>query len=242
MSRNIDLFGDTVIKYNSETGLYGIYKNNTNLPIVNSFRIYNNTTLLHSKDSIGYFYISPDNKYIYLDGSNPNLDIQYLYFSMMNPNVTNNILYDIYSISSVSTKKINNETYDQIQTRLNTITQDVMTNLKKQICISFAYELDIDNRKKQIDLLAQNSEYKIYNQYDCTNETESVINIEKYDISPTSSTSPMSNSNTLVCHSNNLTEYNTYYMYGLTVLNGLLILISIALILLVFDDKGKKEN
>jgi hypothetical protein len=44
-----------------------------------------------------------------------------------------------------------------------------------------------------------------------------------------------------LCNSNN-TEINTYYVYGLTFMNGLLIIISIALVLLVFDDKNKKQN
>jgi len=239
MSKNVDFLRDTInnnIKYNSETGLYDIYKLNTLKPIANTIKIYNNTTLVYVKDVIGFFYISHDNKYIYLDGSNSNLDIEYLNFSIQNPSVTNSTLYDIYSTVSVSSKKINNETYNEIQERLSKLT------LTKQVCISFAYEQDSETRKKQIKLLLNNQEYKIYKQYDCnvnTNEVFSPITgVENYDFSP--STNP--NNTTVVCNSNNITQFNSYYMYGLTVLNGLLILITIALILLVFDDNGKKEK
>jgi hypothetical protein len=48
----------------------------------------------------------------------------------------------------------------------------------------------------------------------------------------------------MICNSNNLTytEYNKYYMYGLTFMNGLLLIIAVAMIFMLFEDNINIKN
>lgn len=256
MSKNREFFGNNkinIITYNSVTGLYDLTLSDNS--IVNTIRIFNTTHLVSSNS--GFFYISPDNKYIYLDGTSPILDIQYLNFSLTSGSVTNDQLLDVQLTSSVSTKKIQNETYDVLQLRLSSTNPQILSKLKSSVCLNFAYEQDSEIRKIQIKKLSKNAIYTSYAEFSCTSNTGSYLSpAEMFGINTTrpldaeqfqeNATSDVSSPNTesgnvFSCNSNN-TEINTYYMYGLTFMNGLLIIISVALILLVFDDKSKKQN
>jgi hypothetical protein len=257
MSKNREFFGNnkiTIITYNSVTGLYDLTLSDNS--IVNTIRIFNTTNLVSSNS--GFFYISPDNKYIYLDGISPILDIQYLNFCLTNESVTNDQLLDIQLTSSVSTKKIQNDTYDVLQLRLSSVNPEIISELKKSVCLNFAYERELDSRLNQIKKLKNNKIYTSYIDFNCSVSSGSFLsqaeifgiktidtftsNTENYQEDATGDTDTKNDpGTTFSCNSNN-TEINTYYMYGLTFMNGLLIIISIALILLVFDDKSKKQN
>lgn len=240
-----------IIQYNPQTGLYDIYKSGSTTSIASTIRIYNPTNL--KRTTLGFFYISDDNKYIYLDGTLPNLDIVYLDYSIKNSSVSNDVLYEINSGTSSSTM-LNGKSYNEIKTSMST-SSNTMDAIKKTLCISFAYEQDFDKRVKQIELLVNNPIYKSYNVYNCNSSIVGPTILSPISGAPALSTSELSGSgkssgtneinvggSTLMCNSNNMDikEYNVYYMYGLTFLNGLLIIISIALILLLVDDKGKK--
>jgi hypothetical protein len=255
----------STIAYNPLTGLYDILGSGTTpgTPpplIASTIRIFNPTTLTYDSTNFGFFYISPDNKYIYLDGSLPNLDIVYLDYSIKNT-VTNDVLYEINSGTSSSTM-LNGKSYSDIKTSLST-SPEAMKNIKN-ICINFAYEQDSDKRAKQLELLSKNTSYQVYNAYNCNSSIIRPTITSPISGAPPLSTNGLSSSgqssgtsgsgqssgtsvitvggSTLSCNSNNMDikEYNVYYMYGLTFLNGLLIIISIALILLLVNDKGKK--
>jgi hypothetical protein len=259
MSKNREFFGNNkigIITYNSVTGLYDLTLNDNS--IVSTIRIFNTTQLMSSNS--GFFYISPDNKYIYLDGISPSLDIQYLNFCLENGSVTNDQLLDIQLTSSVSTKKIQNETYDVLQLRLSSASPQILSKLKSSVCLNFAYEQDSEVRMNQIKKLHKSSIYTSYAEFSCSSNTGLYLSpaemfgiktvdtftsdTENFQENATGSADSMSSAppgTVFSCNSNN-TEINTYYMYGLTFMNGLLIIISIALILLVFDDKSKKQN
>jgi len=256
----------STITYNPLTGLYDIL-DKSSTPIVSTIRIFNPTNLKNDDKNVGFFYISPDNKYIYLDGTSPNLDIVYLNYSITNSGVTNNILYEINS-GTAGSVMFNGKSYNDIKTSLDT-SDTTMDRIKKSLCINFAYEQDSNKRTKQVELLANNAMYKAYNAYNCN-----TLSVGPVIPSPISGAPPLSRGlspglssgpsgsgesksgqssgtntinvggSTLSCNSNNMDikEYNVYYMYGLTFLNGLLIIISIALILLLVGDKGKKKN
>jgi hypothetical protein len=274
MSKNREFFGSSkinTISYNEFTGLYDLILNDNS--IVNTVRIYNTTNLIANSSNVGFFYISPDNKYIYLDGNSPILDIQYLNFSFMNSNVTNEQLLEIQLTVSASQKKIQNDTYDVLQLRLSNENPDIIQEIKKNVCLNFAYEQTVEKRKTQIELLKNNSIYNSYLEYSCINypdmnilSTASILGFNNiktssskvfegatgnttsgYINSPSNSSNLPSGSSvnspnsTFLCNSNN-TEINTFYVYGMTFMNGLLIIISIALILLVFDDTNKNKK
>jgi hypothetical protein len=259
------------IEYNSTTGLYDIKSGST--LIASTIRIFNPTNLKYDSSNNGYFYLSMEtsspSKYIYLDGSNPDLDMSYLDYSIKNISITNDILLEIHLGTSPNTRLTISpkSLYSDIKTSLNP-TSSTITDVKGRLCINFAFEQDSKIRAKQILLLEKNSAYNTYNGYNCISSLStplgSVIpspvsgapalstggllpNIEPSGSNGTSVVSPVSSTiniegSTLSCNSNNMNikEYNIYYMYGLTFLNGLLIIISIALILLLVDDKGKK--
>jgi hypothetical protein len=239
------------ITYNLQTGLYDIFASGSPTPIASTIRIFNPTNL--KRTTLGFFYLSDDNKYIYLDGTIPNLDIVYLDYSIKNNSVTNDVLYEINSETSRSTI-LNGKSYSEINTSMNT-SPATMDTIKKTLCINFAYEQDSEKRADQVELLANNEIYKAYNAYSCNSSIIQPTIPSPISGAPALSTSGLSRSgessgtnpinvggSTLMCNSNNMDikEYNVYYMYGLTFLNGLLIIISIALILLLVDDKGKK--
>jgi hypothetical protein len=251
------------IEYNSTTGLYDI--KSESIVIASTIRIFNPTNLKYDSLKVGYFFLSMEtsspSKYIYLDGSNPDLDMSYLDYSINNLSITNDILLEIYLGTSPNTRLTisPNSLYSEIKTSLNP-TSLTITNVKERLCINFAYEQDSKIRAKQVELLKKNSAYNTYNGYNCISLLESAIGStipSPISGAPALSTSGLSGSSqsfktneinvggsTLLCNSNNMDikEYNVYYMYGLTFLNGLLIIISIALILLLVDDKGKKQN
>jgi len=268
MSKTKEFFATSkydLIKYNSVTGLYDISLSNS--VIASGFRIFNSTNLVSDNTNNGLFYISSDNKYIYLDGDDLNLNIKYLYYSINNLSVTNTVLSDIYLGSSVA--KINDKTYNQIK---NEIQSETLSEIQKTLCINFAYEQNLDTRTKQINLLQSNPIYQSYLKYTCNQVNNITIppiisgtpglsfgtpglssgNLPHLGSSGSTSdsinASPITNSiniggSTLSCNSNNMDikEYNVYYMYGLTFLNGMLIIIGVSLIFLLFDDKQKSK-
>jgi hypothetical protein len=259
MSKTREFFAQgtyNTINYNDKTGLYDILSSGSTTPLASTIRIFNSTNLTYDATNIGFFYISPDNKYIYLDGSNPNLDIVYLNYSIEKASsaLTNTVLYDIQSGTS-SSSQINGQTYGDIKLSLST-SQPIMTGLKKSICINFAYEQNSDIRANQLKLLANNTIYQSYNIYNCNSSTVGPTIQSPISGAPALSTGSLTGSgessgessgtnainiggSTLMCNSNNMDikEYNIYYMYGLTFLNGLLIIISVALILLLVGGK-----
>ena len=178
MSKNREYFGNNkinIITYNNSTGLYDLTLNDNS--IINTVRIFNTTDLISNNSNNGFFYISPDNKYIYLDGISPILDIQYLNFCLNNGSITNDELLEIQLTTITSKKKIQNESYDAIQLRLSSSNPEIISYLKKNVCINFAYEQNLEKRNTQLKLLKNNPIYVSYLDYECK-----II----YDISPLS--------------------------------------------------------
>jgi len=227
------------VEFNNTDGTYNvtISINNTSdntKKIKNLFRIYNDVGLVYDSVKPGYFYISNDNQYIYLDSTSVDLNIKYLNY-VINNKITNDKLLTILTSLSDSDAKTN--IYN--------------TKISDDFCINLALETDTDKRIIQLENLSSNP----YANYDCFIKTyilnKNLNNLNspsngRYNLSMINK--PIENMSTIepimVCNSNNLTytEYNRYYMYGLTFMNGLLIIIAIAMIFIIFEDNIKNKN
>lgn len=232
--------------YNLSTGLYDVtlyYSSTQSKKTISCYRILNMTKLNYVERS-GYFYISPDSKYLYFTEDTEIND----YFK--------NVIFSQKQISNNEILDINN---DPIQ-KYNLIS---LLEIPKTMCLNLALENDEQNRMNQILHKSK------YNQYDCLVKT--MVNnsfknveikknfitemVEKYiSYSPSDDKEdydkddkPDIVTNQIVIGDiteiNDIHMYNKFYVYGLTVLNLLLIIIIIiAVLVLTKDTKQKNKN
>jgi hypothetical protein len=195
--------------FNSESGLYDLIMSDNSI-IKSQYRIINETGLKNDKQ-VGFFNISPDDEYLFLDNKDPEHNYNNLYrysrYAQLN-NLDNN---DLFEISINPVKSI--EVYNYV--------------VPAAFCFILAYEDDLDTKRMQM------SKANLYNQFDCISV---FVNQENFEFSPGTDHFPE-----IVCNSNNNSnnteiEYNRYYMYGLTSVNLLLIIIMFALVFSLFKN------
>ena len=226
------------VEFNNTDGTYNVTislnnSTNTTKKISNLFRIYNDIGLAYDSTTPGYFYISNDNKYIYLDGTNPSLNIKYINY-VINNKISNDKLLTL--LTTLSNSNVKTIIYN--------------SKISDDFCINLALETDTNNRIIQLENLNNNP----YANYDCFIKTY-IINKNLNQNTPSNSrynlsmlNKPVENMDTteprMICNSNNLTytEYNKYYMYGLTFMNGLLLIIAVAMIFMLFEDNINIKN
>jgi hypothetical protein len=195
--------------FNSESGLYDLTMSDNSI-IKSQYRIVNETGLKND-EQVGFFNISPDDEYLFLDNKDPEHNYNNLYrysrYAQLN-NLDNN---DLFEISINPVKSI--EVYNYV--------------VPAAFCFILAYEDDLDTKRMQM------SKANLYNQFDCISV---FVNQENFEFAPGTDNFP-----DIVCNSNNNSnnteiEYNRYYMYGLTSVNFLLIVIMFALVFSLFKN------
>jgi hypothetical protein len=195
--------------FNSESGLYDLTMSDKSV-IKSQYRIVNETGLKND-EQVGFFNISPDDEYLFLDNKDPEHNYNNLYrysrYAQLN-NLDNN---DLFEISINPVKSI--EVYNYV--------------VPAAFCFILAYEDNLDTKRMQM------SKANLYNQFDCISV---FVNQENFEFAPGTDHFPE-----IVCNSNNNSnnteiEYNRYYMYGLTSVNFLLIIIMFALVFSLFKN------
>jgi len=204
-------------EYNSDTGLYDLAFSDNSVS-AGYYRIYNESNLKND-GMIGYFYISPDNKYIFLPGTNQEENIKNLYkysnFAKLN-NKSNN---ELYEMANDPAKK--NQLYN--------------ISVPENFCITLAFDEYIHIRNPQMIKATG------YTKYDCL--TKSILNT----INNNSNCNNNSNNNTknkepvCICNNVDINEYNIYYMRAFGFMNVLLIFVAIMLIYVMFDQPKKHK-
>lgn len=221
-------------EYNSINGLYDVkVKIDEDIKIISSYRLLNPTMLKYTENT-GYFLISPDSKYIFI---NEKTDINTLFkniiFSKNNTNYTN---YDLLDINIDPIKKY---------TKISSI------DILPESCINLALENNETIRNYQIN------NTNLYNKYDCLVKNvvnmsdNSFTNIEpkktglmetlSYYFSGTPSEESKNGDCNLTVNTvmENVNQYNTFYVYGLTSLNFLFFIIIIIMIFNIIQDSEK---
>jgi hypothetical protein len=196
-------------KLNNDTGLYDLTMNDGSL-VKNQYRIINETGYTNNK-KVGYFNISTDNKYLFLDGKDAKKNYTNLYkfgrFGQLNK-LDNNGLYEV-SLNPVQ--------------RLDVYNYVVPVDF----CMILAFEDNLNVRRMQM------KRNQLYNNYDCMSV---LVNEDREYFEGAPGAFPE-----IICtnSNNNITnnEYNRYYVYGLGAMNFLLFVIAVALILTLFDKK-----
>lgn len=192
---------------NNETGLYDLTMNDGSI-IKNQYRIINETGYRNEK-RVGYFNISTDNKYIFLDSKDPKKNYTNLYkFSRYGQlNKVDN--YGLYEVAHNPVQRL--DVYNYV--------------VPVDFCMILAFEDDMNLRRAQI------KRNKLYNNYDCMTVLADEDR-EYFQGAPGAFPE-------IVCNSNNITnnEYNRYYIYGLGMMNFLLFVIAVALIFTLFENK-----
>jgi len=213
-------------KYNSITGLYDTpIKIGLENKTINCYRLLNNTNLKYSEEA-GYFLLSPDSKYIFIDeNTDVNTFLKNIIFSKMHIEYTNKDLLEI-----------NNNPVDKYS-------NISLIEIPNDTCINLALEDNVINRENQIK---NNNKY---NQYDCL--VKNISNISYTNTEPKTIMEKMtdyfigspSNTPSTECNKLNVVEvihqYNTFYVYGLTSLNIIFVLIIIMMIFSLIKDSGK---
>ena len=222
-------------KYNKITGLYDVTVIiDKNKKIISCYRILNPTILKYTEEP-GYFLISLNSKYIYInDKTDINTLLKNIIFSKNNLNYSNE---DILEINIDPIKK-----YTLIS----------LIDIPAESCINLVLEDNDSNRKYQI------TNSNLFNKYDCivTNlniSNDSFTNIEQknkgifesmsYYLLGTPSAKGFIDPNK-ECNVNiveDVHQYNTFYFYGLTTLNLLFIIIIIIMIFNIIKD-SEKDN
>ena len=218
--------------YNSITGLYDTpIKIGSEDKVINSYRLLNNTNLKYSENP-GYFLISPDSKYIYItESTDINTFLKNILFSK------NNLKYTNHDLLEINNNPI--EKYSKIS----------LIEIPPESCINLSLEEDIINRDYQI------KNKNKYNQYDClvknisnisfTNvEPTSIFEKMTYYITGVSPITPSGGPSSTECNINAVEiihQYNTFYVYGLTSLNLLIIIIAGMMIFTIIQDANKIE-
>jgi len=224
-------------KYNSDTYLYDVpILVNNDEKIISCYRILNNTSLVYEKEP-GYFFISTNNKYLYIKSDTEVMDIlKNIQFSLLNPLKTNKDLLEI-----------NNDPVLKY-------TYIVELSLFDVNCINLALEDDTYKRLNQI----RNANK--YNKYDCLVKNvnkDSYTNIENpspnnnniyerlsqiFIQSTSNSTSDTEDGNHETTTIIDIHTYNKFYVYGLTILNMLLIIIIIIIVVNISDANSLKRR
>jgi hypothetical protein len=194
--------------FNSESGLYDLTMNDKSI-IKSQYRIVNETGLKNNKQ-VGFFNISADDKYIFLDNKDADKNYSNLYkysrYAQLN-NLDNN---DLFEISINPVKSI--EVYNYV--------------VPVGYCLVLAYEDDIKTKRMQI------IKTNLYNQYDCISV---FINQENFKDMPEF---PEIEFPEIVCKKrnnnkeidNNEVNNKKYYVYGSDLTNIILTIIMIALV------------
>jgi hypothetical protein len=225
-------------KYNKKSGLYDVpVMFEEDIKIISCYRILNPTSIQYTTEP-GYFLLSHDSKYIYL---NNNTDINTVFkniiFSKNNISYTNE---DLLEINIDPVKK-----YTKIS----------LIDIPPESCINLAFENNDFDKRYQI---ANNS---LYNKYDClatnvvTMKDNSFTNIDvkktglletlSYYISGASTPSESNRSGNAECNVNiieDVHQYNTFYVYSLTSLNLLFVIIIIIMIFNIVKDSEKMSQ
>lgn len=194
-------------KLNNDTGLYDLTMNDGSL-IKNQYRIINETGYTNNR-KVGYFNISTDNKYLFLDGKDAQKNYTNLYkfgrFGQLNK-LDNNGLYEV-SLNPVQ--------------RLDVYNYVVPVDF----CMILAFEDNINVRRMQL------KRNKLYNNYDCMSV---LVNEDREYFGGAPGAFPE-----IICTNSNITnnEFNRYYMYGLGAMNFLLFVIAVALVLTLFEKR-----
>jgi len=197
--------------YNSDTGLYDLVFSDNSI-LSGYYRIYNETDLVND-GMIGYFNISPDNKYIFLPGDNQDENIKnlYRYINYAKKNQLSN--NELYEISNDPAKK--NQLYNMI--------------VPSNFCITIAFEEYINVRNPQ--MIKANG----YTKYDCL--AKSISNN-----TPIINTSNNNPEPICICNNVDINEYNIYYVRAFGIMNFLLILVAIMLIYMMFEKPMKHHK
>jgi hypothetical protein len=221
--------------YNKLSGLYDIkLMVGEDINLISCYRLLNSTKLKYVQ-SPGYFLISPDSKYIFINEvTDINTLIKNIIFSKNNLNYSNE---ELLEINTDPIKKY---------TKLAPI------DIPPEYCINLALEDNDTDRNYQI------VNKDIYNKYDClvknitTMNNNGFTNIEPIKLSFFESmTSYFTGSPSTTIDSNNckitniyedIHQYNTFYVYGLTSLNFIFIIIIILLIIQIMQDSEKLKN
>ena len=195
--------------FNSESGLYDLTMSDKSI-IKNQYRIVNETGLKNDKQ-VGFFNISADDKYIFLDNKEVEKNYSNLYkysrYGQLN-NLDNN---DLFEISINPVKSI--EVYNYV--------------VPAGFCFVLAYEDDI--KTKRMQMINAN----LYNQYDCISV---FINQENFKDMPQF---PDIEFPEIVCrkrNNNKEIDNKEYYVYGSDLTNIILIIITIALMYSLFKE------
>jgi hypothetical protein len=224
-------------KYNKTSGLYDVpIMIGEDIKTISSYRILNPTILKYTLEP-GYFLISPDSKFIYInDKTDINILIKYIIFSKNNLNYSNQ---DLLEINSDPIRK-----YNKIS----------LIEIPKEYCINLSLEDNDSDRKYQI------ATSNLYNNYDCLVKNISNISFtnnesKKLGMFETMSYfingSPSINKNdkedhpdcnvTVTSIMEDVNQYNNYYVYGLTTLNCLFIIIIIIMVFNIIQDSKKRQ-
>jgi len=218
-------------KYNSDTHLYDvtILLNDNIAKVISCYRILNNTKLVYTEEP-GYFYISPDSKYLYFKDTTIFTDFfKNIEFSLNNPSKTNKDILDI-----------NNDPVQKY-------TYIILSTVTESSCINLALEDNVTNRLNQIKHAGK------YNSYDClvkniSNNSYSNVESKKDTLYErlsnlfTPSTPSTAIDDKTEVKIVDIHQYNKFYVYGLTTLNMLLIIIIIIMLLMITNDNGGRSK
>jgi hypothetical protein len=198
-------------EYNTETGLYDLAFSDNSLAD-GYYRIYNETDLTN-EGMIGYFYISPDNKYIFLPNDNHEENVKNLYkysnYAKLN-NLTNSQLYEIANDPAKKSQLYN-------------------LAVPSNFCITLAFEEYIHIRNPQM------IKTTAYTKYDCL--AKSLLNKMNSENSNANTKESV-----CICNNIDINEYNIYYMRAFGIMNVLLIFVSIILIYSMFEEPHKHRS
>jgi hypothetical protein len=222
-------------KYNKLNGLYDVkLVSETDTNIISCYRLLNSTKLKWT-NSPGYFLLSPDSKYIFINNTTDiNTLIKNIIFSKNNLNYSNE---ELLEINTDPIKKY---------TKLTPI------DIPSEYCINLALEDNDNDRNYQI------VNKGIYNKYDCLVKNITTMNNNTFtNLEPKKSTlfesmtyyltgSPSQTIDPDNCNVTNIYQdidnYNTFYVYGLTSLNFISIIIIILLIVQIIQDSEKLKK
>jgi len=198
--------------FNSASGLYDLTMSDKSI-IRSQYRIVNETGLKNNQ-KVGFFNISPDDEYLFLDNKDPEHNYNNLYrysrYAQLN-NLDNN---DLFEISINPVKSI--EVYNYV--------------VPAAFCFELAYEDDLETKRMQM------AKANLYNEFDCISV---FVNQENFEYTPGSREFPEIVCNNISNSNNTEIEYNRYYMYGLGATNFMLVIIMFALVFSLFKENSK---
>ena len=196
-------------KLNNETGLYDLTMNDGSI-VKNQYRIINETGF-KNENKVGYFNISTDNKYLFLDGRDPQKNYTNLYKFTRYGQLNKLDNFGLHQVSNNPVQRI--DVYSYV--------------VPVDYCMIIAFEQEPEIRRMQM------KRNKLYNNYDCM--TILIDEDREYFGGPPGAFPDIvcTNSNNNVTNN----EYNRYYIYGLGMMNFLLFVIAVALIFTLFEKR-----